>query len=130
MARPRFAARFFVSALGVVTEREENRVHAYGPKWTAIFKRDCGLCGYCGRRVEKSDRAGAIRATVDHRFPLCRGGTNDPANLLLACWDCNQAKMHHDEDTFRREKLGAPCGCGSRLYPHWCSGFGLRRKAA
>ena len=32
------------------------------------------------------------RFTVDHILPEVLGGTNDPENLCLACWDCNLAK--------------------------------------
>lgn len=38
---------------------------------------------------------GVIRGTsyhVDHRVPLSRGGTNDPANLVIACPHCNTSK--------------------------------------
>lgn len=31
-------------------------------------------------------------ATVDHRIPLARGGSNNPNNLVLACEPCNHDK--------------------------------------
>jgi hypothetical protein len=30
--------------------------------------------------------------TVDHIFPESLGGSNDPGNLCLACWECNLIK--------------------------------------
>lgn len=33
-----------------------------------------------------------MRFTVDHIIPEVLGGGSDPANLCLACWDCNLAK--------------------------------------
>ena len=44
-----------------------------------------GLCAYCYRAMDG-------RHTVDHRIPLIRGGSNDPANLCLACLSCNSKK--------------------------------------
>ena len=63
----------------------------------AILKRDGFTCQYCGAR------APSVRLEVDHIFPLSKGGSNDPANLKTACWDCNRGKsdnshIHRDED--------------------------------
>jgi len=41
-------------------------------------------CGYCGGEQGPFD--------VDHIIPISKGGSNDIANLLLACWPCNRAK--------------------------------------
>jgi len=30
--------------------------------------------------------------TVEHIVPLCLGGTNDPANIALACAPCNHER--------------------------------------
>ena len=49
--------------------------------------RDCGRrCVYCGSFL------GLEFATLDHVFPLSRGGTHDPGNLVAACQSCNQLK--------------------------------------
>lgn len=50
----------------------------------AIFKRDNFTCGYCGQQ------GGHLEC--DHVVPLSRGGTNDRANLITACYDCNRSK--------------------------------------
>ena len=49
--------------------------------------RDCGRrCVYCGTAL------GLEIATLDHVYPLSRGGTHDPGNLVAACQRCNQLK--------------------------------------
>lgn len=53
----------------------------------AIFERDSFTCRYCNRSV--SD--GAV-LEVDHVVPRSAGGSDDPANLATACWDCNRGK--------------------------------------
>ena len=69
-----------------------------------------GLCADCG------DRLG--RFEIDHRMPLCLGGTNDRDNLAAICCPCHQAKCYGEhaltnvEDTnpllsrFNRETYG------------------------
>jgi 5-methylcytosine-specific restriction endonuclease McrA len=49
--------------------------------------RDCGRrCVYCATGL------GLDLATLDHVYPLSRGGTHDPGNLVAACQRCNQLK--------------------------------------
>lgn len=48
-------------------------------------------CFYCDSPFS-SDPASDRRATVDHVFPVSRGGTNDINNLVTACWQCNRSK--------------------------------------
>ena len=49
--------------------------------------RDCGRrCVYCSAIL------GLEITTLDHVFPLSRGGTHDPGNLVAACRQCNQLK--------------------------------------
>jgi 5-methylcytosine-specific restriction endonuclease McrA len=48
-----------------------------------VWKRDCGICGYCGEHVMLDV------ATRDHIFPQCRGGADEWKNLILACQECN-----------------------------------------
>lgn len=48
----------------------------------AILVRDLYTCRYCG----------AYAATVDHVLRRRDGGTDDPANLVAACWDCQRAR--------------------------------------
>lgn len=51
-----------------------------------IFRRDSFKCRYCGRTSED------VTLEVDHVIPVCEGGTNDEANLVTACFDCNRGK--------------------------------------
>ena len=49
--------------------------------------RDCGRrCVYCGSPLELDT------ATLDHVFPLCKGGAHAPGNLVSACGGCNRLK--------------------------------------
>lgn len=54
-------------------------------------QRRCGICGGLlppdGDLCEPQDAV-----TVDHIVPLSKGGTDDPSNLQLAHWRCNQKK--------------------------------------
>jgi 5-methylcytosine-specific restriction endonuclease McrA len=43
-------------------------------------------CIYCRRAFLLST------LTVEHITPLCLGGTNDPSNIALACFPCNNDK--------------------------------------
>lgn len=51
-----------------------------------ILRRDNHQCRYCGARGEETP------LTVDHVTPEALGGTDDPANLVAACADCNAGK--------------------------------------
>jgi DnaD/phage-associated family protein len=51
-----------------------------------VFKRDEFTCRYCGRTTPD------VVLEVDHVVPVVEGGSNDPMNLVTACWDCNSGK--------------------------------------
>jgi len=69
--------------------RHSRRLAARDQK-TAVKRatmRDCGhRCVYCATPVTPET------ATLDHVFPLSRGGTCAPGNLVIACRPCNQMK--------------------------------------
>jgi 5-methylcytosine-specific restriction endonuclease McrA len=49
--------------------------------------RDCSRrCVYCGQSLE------ADLATLDHVYPVARGGAHTPGNLVTACAPCNRRK--------------------------------------
>lgn len=50
------------------------------------LKRDAFTCHYCGRKSPH------VVLEVDHIVPVCEGGSDDPINLLTACWECNRGK--------------------------------------
>lgn len=58
------------------------------PKRTrfAVLHRDNFTCQYCGQFAPN------VEVEVDHITPLAQGGTNEPDNLLVACFDCNRGK--------------------------------------
>jgi HNH endonuclease len=84
----------------------------------SIYKRDRFHCRYCGCRVIPTGimrlvaelfpeefpyhpnwKGGQTHpaivsrsATLDHVKPWTAGGTNDPENLVCACWICNRVK--------------------------------------
>jgi hypothetical protein len=50
----------------------------------AIYERDGRVCAYCDTTEGPFN--------IDHKEPRSRGGTNNPANLCVACRACNLAK--------------------------------------
>lgn len=55
-------------------------------KRRAIYERDGGKCGYCGKTISFK------RHTIDHIQPRTRGGNNNNQNLITSCMACNQRK--------------------------------------
>jgi 5-methylcytosine-specific restriction endonuclease McrA len=55
------------------------------------YKRQKGKCYYCKHKLGKSRR----NYHVDHIFPLSKGGSNGPDNLVITCPTCNLSK--HDK---------------------------------
>jgi 5-methylcytosine-specific restriction endonuclease McrA len=52
-----------------------------------------GSCGICGQPVFKEFKhPHRFSASVDHKIPLARGGTNALGNLQLAHLGCNSSK--------------------------------------
>lgn len=52
-----------------------------------ILRRDNHTCKYCGAKGTDDKPL-----TIDHVTPEALGGTDDPANLVAACADCNAGK--------------------------------------
>lgn len=51
-----------------------------------VFKRDSFRCQYCGAE------APGVLLVIDHIQPVARGGPDDIANLITACFGCNSGK--------------------------------------
>lgn len=51
-----------------------------------ILRRDGFTCQYCGAK------GGDVELQVDHIHPKAAGGTDDPGNLITACFECNNGK--------------------------------------
>ena len=58
------------------------------PAWTrrGLLARDGYTCAYCGKLCNSRE------ATVDHVFPVSRGGRSSWGNTVTACFRCNQRK--------------------------------------
>lgn len=41
------------------------------------------------------------QATVDHKQPVSKGGTDDEENLVLACYKCNHDKGDQTEEDYK-----------------------------
>ena len=55
-------------------------------KWKIKALKRHPYCYYCGQLLRKCD------ATVDHFFPLSKGGRNLAYNFRLSCKKCNMKK--------------------------------------
>ena len=73
------------SAANVRKQRERLRAE--------LLVRDGGICAYC------ADPLTAKTMTIDHFIPRVLGGTDDPSNLMSACFTCNVRKgARHPDD--------------------------------
>lgn len=66
-----------------------------------LYKRDKGICSICGRVCDYNDFkitekghfvAGRMYPSIDHIFPLSKGGTHTWKNVQLAHFSCNSRK--------------------------------------
>jgi hypothetical protein len=73
--------------------------------------REKGCCAYCGRETViqtgplpplESLQSAVLWATVEHKIPQSRGGTDDPKNLVNACHVCNNMKGDMMPDEWER----------------------------
>ena len=73
--------RGFVRRLKRILPAEQKRA----VKLAAL--RDCGRrCVYCATALDYA------RATLDHVYPLAKGGAHAPGNVVSACPPCNRLK--------------------------------------
>jgi 5-methylcytosine-specific restriction endonuclease McrA len=52
-----------------------------------ILERDDYTCQECGATEEDE-----VELQVDHKNPRSKGGSNEPSNLQVLCFDCNNKK--------------------------------------
>ena len=52
-----------------------------------ILKRDGYRCQICG-----ADKDDDVKMEIDHKIPVVKGGTDDPSNLWVLCFECNRGK--------------------------------------
>jgi 5-methylcytosine-specific restriction endonuclease McrA len=63
--------------------------------WASIRRmviREEKHCFYCGAWLLNQQGYPAPSATVDHKIPRARGGTDERSNLCACCAACQQAK--------------------------------------
>lgn len=72
--------------------RDEKR-EAIALRAVAVLGRRC--CTWCLRELMRRNGGGPQpdTETLDHVVPRCLGGTNDAANLILACNECNRLRL-------------------------------------
>ena len=77
--------------LRIVPVRQGRRDALRRSTRAAVLAKTGGKCFYCGVSLAVRG-SGATKYHCDHAFPLVRGGSDDPANLLPACAKCNGRK--------------------------------------
>ena len=95
-----------------IVESHRRRTDAGSFHWKDVakaFRRQRCSCYYCGLPFPYFRTRGkpGIRTSwfqIEHKTPISRGGTNDPANLCLACKTCNRLKGTKTEEEFLRGK--------------------------
>lgn len=63
-----------------------------------IWERDGGNCRYCGCALLFNE------TSIDHVLAVTKGGTDDPGNLALSCWECNLSKGDREAPNINRFK--------------------------
>lgn len=81
-----------LEVLGLSTTARTQRIFIRKNVKNEIYERDHGICGICGKPVSKNDY------TIDHIIPVCNGGSNDPDNLRITHFDCNQLKGSFEDE--------------------------------
>lgn len=79
-------------------------------RWTddelnAVFDRMGGTCWFCKCPIRWRNygrRDVPMGWEVDHRVAIANGGTDDIANLIPACWTCNNFKGTKNANRFYR----------------------------
>lgn len=72
-----------------------------------LRERDGLACHYCGHEMLFAQPGGwvPLRATIEHRLPIARGGLHTEENCVLACSECNSRKLDKTPDEFREYLL-------------------------
>lgn len=79
--------------------------HTNRKRRKAMIESGNSQCWYCGRTVKLNVgfdyKDIANQSTIDHLIPLTRGGSNEPENLVLACFSCNSKKRNRTVEEYR-----------------------------
>lgn len=97
---------------GLITRAKKHGVAIETVAPGDIERRDRGLCGLCGERVDPFTADHMMLGCLDHVIPLAVGGTHERANLQLAHRRCNASKGSRvtPADVARRIELAALYG--------------------
>lgn len=57
-------------------------------------------CAYCRRPLASPDRA-----VLDHATPRSQGGSDQPSNAMLSCWQCDKAKGNRTISEWKADLL-------------------------
>jgi len=73
-----------------IAARRRARLKSVGGSFSAddierLKRAQKGKCWWCSSKL-------GDKFHVDHRFPVAKGGHNNPSNLVLSCAPCNRAK--------------------------------------
>jgi 5-methylcytosine-specific restriction endonuclease McrA len=64
----------------------------------ALLQHADARCYYCSAPL--TDPLHGREASIDHKLPVSRGGTNSVENTVLACFPCNKDKGDMTEEEF------------------------------
>lgn len=74
-----------------------------------LFKiqKECFFCGdtLIKLKIEPNQAIPPSYPTLEHLTPRSQGGTNDPNNLVLACYNCNTRQIGLVLAMFRESKI-------------------------
>ncbi|MGX2038755.1 HNH endonuclease [Methylocaldum sp. MU1018] len=92
----------------IATLHHHNKGYGIDPNYVpplsnpALFRRDNGLCLYCGQRFHHSD------LSRDHITPISRGGADTWNNVVTACKRCNNHKAGRTPEQAGMQLLAIP----------------------
>lgn len=103
-----FIKKVFIKSNKKNGRKKPHRTRTKGARAMALTLNP--YCYYCNKYLAFRPRS----ATIDHKIPLSKGGTNDADNTVLACETCNRDKADMTETEYlvhRKEypirKMGA-----------------------
>jgi 5-methylcytosine-specific restriction endonuclease McrA len=97
----------------VIRLRRYISVPKRGVSWSrrAVLQRDKYTCAYCGIGAGGKQRGKILSRyefTVDHIFPVSRGGKSTWVNTICACPQCNQRKGNRTPHEANMKMLWEP----------------------
>ena len=81
-----------------------------------VWERDEGRCVSCGSPQVFSNHGKAFGWSIQHRQPRSRGGSNQPANLILLCGS-GTTKCHGQVEAHPEWARAHGWSCGSGMRP-------------